>query len=244
MNHGETIRALPNMNVSGCSSIRRGFSEGNTKRSVTASVTKALETHSKESSMSGGTPKTFKQEVDEYFTKKHKQLEQTASKIIKKYNRNLEANNVVSAAYLYILEKEPEIKDFSRRFSKSIEQTIYSFEHRFINSSIMWTNSPLIREANKFINSTVNIDDEQAESIDYQKSTSYENNMYSEGFIKEFHESLNKLDSICFQAYYFDGADNAKELAERFDISISSAYTTINKLKRLLKNYIAKHKVE
>lgn len=188
--------------------------------------------------------KTFKEEVDSYYTKKYNQLESTTLKIIKKYNRTLEPANVISSAYIYIIDKEKEITHFSRVFSKSIEHIIYSFTLQYINKTLLWPNSKLNDEANKFINRTLNIDDQESESIECQNLITYKHNIYNEEFISEFHRSLNKLDYICFQSFYYEGIDNAKDFALKFDISISSSYITINRLKKLLKNHIKKHKIE
>lgn len=188
--------------------------------------------------------KNFKSYVDDYFVKKYSQLESTTAKIIKKHSRELEVANVLSATYLYILDKENEIQNFSATYSKSIDHVIYSFTLNYINRSLIWANSEVNVEANKFINKHHNLDDEGAESLEYQKTTSYQHNIYNEEFILEFHNSLNKLDGICFQAFYFEGVDNAKDLASKFDISQSSAYSIINRLKNQLKKHIEKHKVE
>jgi predicted transcriptional regulator len=214
------------------------------KRKERASAPKTKGTHTKKPSSSGGTNKTFKQEVDSYFVLKYSQLEETTKKIITKYNRTLEASNVISSAYLYIISKEPEILHFSRTFSKSIEHTIYSFTLQYINKALIWPNSKINDEENKFINRTINIDCEDQHECAYQKITTYQHNIYTDEFIESFYKSLKKLDAICFQAFYFEGVDNAKELAIKFDISISSAYTSINRLKKLLKEHINKHKIE
>ena len=195
----------------------------------------------KPSFISGG---TFKEQVDKYFIDKHSQLVITTAKIINKYNRNIEANNVISAAYLHVIDQEQEITHFARTFCKSLEHTIYSFALRYINTSLMWSNSKLINETNKFISSSINIDDETTQEIEYQKITTYQDNIYTEDFIISFEKTLKKLDAICFQVFYHEGVDKPKELAQRFDISLSSSYTIINRLKKLLKNHIAKNKIE
>lgn len=190
-------------------------------------------------------PKTFKNQVDEYFTIKYHQLESTTTKIIKKYNRTLEPSNVLSFTYLYILDKEKEILQFAGLYSKSIEHTIYAFTLRHLNCSIIWSGSTVNKDALKFMANCIQIDDDNnLEVIEYEKTTHYQHNIYNEEFIELFYKSLNKEDSICFNAYYYEGIDNAKDLSLRFDISPSSAYAIINKLKRLMKNYIQKHKVE
>jgi len=214
------------------------------KKRERASAPNPKGTHTKKPSLNGGAPKTFKQQVDEYFTIKYPQLESTTQKIITKYNRTLEASNVISSAYLYIIDKEPEIIHFSRTFSKSIEHTIYSFTLQYINKALIWPNSKINDEENKFINRSINIDCEEQHEYTYQKITHYQHNIYTDEFIESFLKSLKKLDAICFQAFYFEGVDNAKELAIKFDISVSSAYTSINRLKKLLKEHINKNKIE
>jgi hypothetical protein len=240
LNYGETqYNTQANMSVIGCASSKTGFSKS--KRKERASVPKPKETNIKNHSMNGG---TFKSQVDKYYVEKYSQLLTTTTKIINKYNRNIEANNVISAAYLHIIDQEQEITHFARTFCKSLEHVIYSFTLRYINTSLMWSNSKLINETNKFITCTINIDDEDTQEIEYQKITDYQDNIYTEDFIKSFEKTLKKLDAICFKLYYYEGADNAKLLAVRFDISESSAYTIINRLKKLLKIHIAKNKIE
>lgn len=240
LNLGETQQhTQQRMIVIGCGNIKIGCSKY--KRKERASAPKPKGTTTKEHSSSSG---TFKDQVDRYFTIKYFQLESTTQKIILKYNRTLEPANVISAAYIYIINKEPEILHFSRTFSKSIEHTIYSFVLQYINKALIWPNSKINDEQNKFINRSLNIDCENQQEHTYQKITHYQHNIYTDEFIESFFLSLKKLDAICFQAFYFEGVDNAKELAIKFDISISSAYTIINRLKKLLKEHINKNKIE
>jgi hypothetical protein len=226
----------------GCDNIRIVCSKS--KKKELASAQRPKETTIKKPSLSSGTSKTFKQQVDAYFVLKYSQLEATTKKIVIKYNRTIEPSNVISSAYLYIMDKEPEILHFSRTFSKSIEHTIYSFTLQYINKALIWPNSKINDEENKFINRTINIDCEDQHEHTYQKITTYQHNIYTDEFIESFFKSLKKLDAICFQAFYFEGVDNAKELAIKFDISISAAYTSINRLKKLLKDHINKNKIE
>ena len=214
------------------------------KRSAPASAPKQKGTNTKKPSSSSGTNKTFKEQVDAYFVLKYPQLESTTQKIITKYNRTFEPSAVISSTYIYIISKEPEIIHFSRTFSKSIEHTIYSFVLKYINNSLIWSDSPMYRELNKFINNTINIDDENFDQASIKKTTSYQSNIYTEDFIEQFYQSLNKIDRISFYAFYFEGVDNTKDFAQKFNISTSSAYTTINILKKLLKDFIAKNKIE
>lgn len=230
------------MTATGCDNTKIVCSKSKKKGLVSAQRPKG--TNTKELSLSSGTNKTFKQQVDDYFVLKYSQLEATTKKIVIKYNRTLEPSNVISSAYLYIISKETEIIHFSTTFSKSIEHTIYSFTLQYINKALIWQNSKINDEENKFINRTINIDCEDQDESAYQKITSYEHNIYTDDFIESFYKSLKKVDAICFQAFYFEGVDNAKELSVKFDISISSAYTSINRLKKLLKDHINKNKIE
>ncbi len=223
----------------GCDNLKTVCSKS--KKKGLASAPKMNATNTSVPSSNFG---TFKDQVDKYFTVKYSQLEETTTKIIVKYNRNLESANVISSAYLYIINKESEILHFARTFSKSIEHTIYSFTLQYINKTLIWSNSNLNDEQNKFLNRTINIDNENTEGPAYQKIAIYRHNIYTEEFIDDFHKSLKKLDAICFQAFYYEGVDNAKELSIKFDISISSAYTIINRLKKLLKDHINKNKIE
>lgn len=84
----------------------------------------------------------------------------------------------------------------------------------------------------------MNIDDVVINPTTYQTD-----DIYNEEFIMNFHQSLTKLDRICFQLYYYDGLEDPKDLAKHLDISLSSTYTIINKLKDKLKKYIQKNKI-
>jgi hypothetical protein len=243
LKNGETQQHIQQrMTVIGCSNTKTVCSKSKKKEIASAQKTKG--TTIKKPSLSSWTNKTFKQQVDAYFVLKYSQLEATTKKIVIKYNRTLEPANVISSAYLYIISKETEIIHFSRTFSKSIDHTIYSFTLQYINKALIWQNSKINDEENKFINRTINIDCEDQNEATYQKITSYEHNIYTDDFIESFYKSLKKVDAICFQAFYFEGVDNAKELSVKFDISISSAYTSINRLKKLLKEHINKNKIE
>ena len=233
---------LQKMTATGCDNTKIVCSKS--KKKGLASAQRPKEMNIKEPFLSSGTSKTFKQQVDDYFVLKYSQLEATTKKIVIKYNRTLEPSNVISSAYLYIISKETEIIHFSRTFSKSIDHTIYSFTLQYINKALIWQNSKINDEENKFINRTINIDCEDQDESAYQKITTYQHNIYTDEFIESFYKSLKKVDAICFQAFYFEGVDNAKELSVKFDISISSAYTSINRLKKLLKDHINKNKIE
>lgn len=230
------------MTATGCDNTKTACLKS--KKKERAFVPKPKGTTTRKHSLSSGTNKTFKQQVDAYFVLKYSQLEATTKKIVIKYNRTLEPSNVISSAYLYIISKETEIIHFSETFSKSIEHTIYSFTLQYINKALIWQNSKINDEENKFINRTINIDCEDQDESAYQKITTYQHNIYTDDFIESFYKSLKKVDAICFQAFYFEGVDNAKELSVKFDISISSAYTSINRLKKLLKDHINKNKIE
>ena len=243
LKNGETQQHIQQrMTVIGCDNTKTACLKS--KKKERAFVPKPKETTIKKPSLSSGTNKTFKEQVDAYFVLKYSQLEATTKKIVIKYNRTLEPSNVISSAYLYIISKETEIIHFSRTFSKSIDHTIYSFTLQYINKALIWQNSKINDEENKFINRTINIDCEDQNESAYQKITTYQHNIYTDEFIESFYKSLKKVDAICFQAFYFEGVDNAKELSVKFDISISSAYTSINRLKKLLKDHINKNKIE
>jgi hypothetical protein len=243
LKNGETQQHIQQrMTVIGCDNTKTACLKS--KKKERAFVPKPKGTTTRKPSLSSGTNKTFKQQVDDYFVLKYSQLEATTKKIVIKYNRTLEPSNVISSAYLYIISKETEIIHFSETFSKSIEHTIYSFTLQYINKALIWQNSKINDEENKFINRTINIDCDDQNEATYQKITSYEHNIYTDDFIESFYKSLKKVDAICFQAFYFEGVDNAKELSVKFDISISSAYTSINRLKKLLKDHINKNKIE
>lgn len=175
----------------------------------------------------------YKKEVDNYFTKKYSQLESTTNKIILKRGRDVEASNVIGAAYIYVLESESKVKAFAALHKKSIEHILYSFTLQFINQTLIWSSSKLLKEDNRLFEKIERLADQ--EITGYYKIT---NPIYTEEFILSFYESLDRLDAICFRVYYYEGVDNAVDFAKHFNISKSSAYASINKLKHLLKQYI------
>lgn len=197
--------------------------------------------------------KEFKVIVDEYFIKKYSQLTSTTQKIIVKHKRNLESGNVIGEAYLYVLKNEDKIKEFAIKFGKTLEHIIYSFCLQFINQALFWEESQLNKENNKLFNKVERLDDiirfedlfgdqdELPKTVCY--TTNLESNIYTAEFIQSFYLSLNKLDAICFNVYYYEGIDNAKDFSKHFGISLSSAYISINRLKMLLEYYIKKNQL-
>lgn len=181
----------------------------------------------------------IKQDIDNYFNKKYNILESTTTKIIKKHNRDLDSSTVIAMTYLHLIKIEQQIIDFAFKNNKTIEHTIYAFYLTYINSAIYWNNSKINAENDELHNITEKYPEEidyNTEQIDY--NTEQINNIYDETFITKFYNSLSKLDSICFKVYYYDNINNAKDFAEHFNISICSAYNTINKLKKLLIQFV------
>lgn len=182
--------------------------------------------------------KTFKEEVDEYFTSYYGQLKKTITLIAKKYKSDITYDNVISHTYIYIIDNEVKLKAFSEMHNKTMAHTIYSFVLRYVNGTYQWSRSYLNKENRKFSNKFSNIDD-----VLEPPSTHQYDDIYNEEFIADFHLSLTKLDRICFNLYYYEGMDNPKDLAEHLQISLSSTYTIINKLKDKLKKHIQKNKI-
>lgn len=201
----------------------------------------------------------FKEEVDEYFIEKYSQLLTTTKKIINKTKRirnskeinvqPLEAETVIAAAYLDVLSKEEKIKTFALLNDKTIKHVIYAFCLNYLNNTIYYYNSTLNME-NKLIANEVldlpEVDDvyNEGNGLDYlYGSVSLESNIYSEEFITGFYNSLRKLDAICFEIYYYKGINNPTDFAEHLQISKTSAYKSINRLKDLLKIYIKRNQI-
>ncbi len=187
--------------------------------------------------------KTFKEEVDSYFILKYSQLESTINKIIIRKQFKIKTSNVISETYLYIIQNEYKITSFAKENNKSIKHIIYSFCLRHINADLTY-NSVLMREDNKLSRQAEQIiDNEEDDIIDNYGSIILENDIYTEDFIKSFYKSLNKLDAICFNVYYYEGVSTAEDFSNHFNISLSSAYVSINRLKKLLKLFITKHQI-
>lgn len=183
----------------------------------------------------------IKQQIDDYIVANYRQLDSTTRKIIKKYNRHLDPSTVISHAYLYLIDNQQNIVDFSLRYDKTVPHIIYSFCIKYIKSSIYWERSVINRENDRLYNRSVNYD--KVENVDNVYNSSQTDNIYTEDFIQDFYLSLDKLDGICFNIYYYAGIDNTKEFAKHFSISTSSAYSSINRLKKLLDDYIIKNKI-
>ena len=186
----------------------------------------------------------IKMDIDEYFNEKYSQLILTTSKIIKKQNRTLDAVNVVSFTYLYIMSKQQDIVDFALKYNKTIEHTIYAFVLKFINSNVYWENSEINLENEKLTKHSVFIEDETIQNHINNKHNTIDhiNNSFNEDkYIREFYSSLNKIDGIAFKVYYYDNITDPQEFADHFNIHRRSAFKTINKLRLLLQQYIIKN---
>lgn len=184
----------------------------------------------------------IKSQIDNYIKNNYKQLDSTTTKIIKKRNRFLDASTVISHTYLYLLNNQQEISDFAILHGKTIDHIIYSFTLKYINSSIYWDNSDINKENDRLFNKVY----KKPKDLEYEETEPFciaIDEIYTEDFIESFYKSLDKLDRISFKCYYYDGIDNAKDFADHFDISVSSAYNSINKLKILLKDFIKINKI-
>ncbi len=183
----------------------------------------------------------IKQELDTYFTANYKQLESTTRKIIRKYNRHLDAPAVLSATYIHLIGKQQDIIDFSKKNNKTIPHIIYAFVKQYLNKMICWNESQINRENDRLHNRSVKITNEDNDtSLDHYITFQQQDEIYTDEFIKGFQDSLKKIDQIAFQVYYYDGLDNAKDFAEHFNISVRGAYLTINHLKDMLRQYVNK----
>lgn len=187
----------------------------------------------------------IKSEIDKYFSKTYKQLLITTRKIINKHNRTLKAEEVLAETYIYLIENQKKIVDFSDTFNKTYEHSIYAFTLKFLNSNIYWTNSKINVENNKLKRVTFIPDDEIdiVDVIDNNHSCYQINDIYNSEFIQEFYISLNQLDRITFNLYYYEGMNKAQDLATHLGIAKSSAHRTIKELKTLFIDYTQKNKI-
>lgn len=190
----------------------------------------------------------YKSAVDNYFTAKYGQLDSTITKMVTKHKSKIEPANLLSLTYLYMAGCRDKVLDYADKNHKTVDHVIYSFALKYIRDAFCFGDAQINKESKRIFGKMYELDTLSPGSIDYVieqtgYTTQQQDDVYTETFIDEFAETLDKQDGICFRVYYYDGIDNARDFAKHFDISLSSAYTTINGLKDKLKQYINKNKI-
>jgi hypothetical protein len=165
----------------------------------------------------------MKTKIDKFFTENYAQLVGIASARIKRYSRIVEAETVVSNAYVYILSKSKDLK----------ESDIPIWATAYINLEISMPKSVTNQRANKFNSGHECINDcEYFENTDIYKDIDIKN------IFESFRTTLDRVDQIILDVYLEKGMDTKRAMAEHFKIDSSSALIYINRIKEKLKNYV------
>jgi len=154
----------------------------------------------------------MKAKIDIFVRDNYDKLINIAQKKISYFNRNISPQVMVSEAYIYVVNNQPK---------KEID--IPKYMVNYINQELKYTNSVTLGKHNlrcldsEFIFLT---------DANYLIEDTYDRQQC----IEQFSKSLSRQDQIVWEVYYHKGKRKIKEIAEHFNIAMSSAYQLRNNI--------------
>lgn len=165
----------------------------------------------------------MKAQIDKFFTDNYKKLVEIASARINRYSRIVEAETVVSNAYVYVLNKSEQLT----------ESDIPIWVTAYINLEISMPKSVTNQRAKKMSSGHECIDEHDCfEKTDIYSQIDIKNTFQS------FRTTLDRVDQIILDVYLEKGMDTKRSMADHFKIDSSSALIYINKIKKKLRDYV------
>jgi len=155
--------------------------------------------------------------IDKFFTDNYTQLVEVTRAYIRDLNRNLEAEGIVSDAYIYVSQKkgitEPEIGRLTVGF---IYNELYLWNSQTNRKGLLFSSDVLPSE--QMYNQTERL----ILFID----------------IEDFQNTLDRFERNVWEAFYHKGHSRKRELAKHFNIDPTSALKLIQDLKAKYKDYV------
>jgi DNA-binding Lrp family transcriptional regulator len=159
----------------------------------------------------------MKTKIDRFFTENYAQLVDVTKSYIRDLGKNLEAEGLISDAYIYVSQK------------KGItEAEIGRLTVGFIYRELYLWNSKTNRQG-----------------LLYSIEESTDEEMYDQTDrlilfidIEDFENTLDRFERNVWEAFYYKGHSRKRELAEHFNIDPTSALSLIRDLKTKYKNYV------
>jgi DNA-directed RNA polymerase specialized sigma subunit len=156
--------------------------------------------------------------IDRFYAENYDLLVGAAKKRIQMSKSVVEPQSVVSSSYMYLISKSNNIT----------EEEIPKMAMGFICMELSWYSSKTNREEN--------VKYEEFDPLMIGDYNHIDNEILKMD-IEDFRSSLDRLEKIVFDCYYYKGLTKKKELAEHFNIDVTSAWFLIRDLKDKFKKY-------
>lgn len=161
----------------------------------------------------------MKSKIDKYVSDNYRKLICIAQSKISYFDRHIDAETLVANAYLHVtnckLDKE---EDIPRYLVSYINQ-----ELKFIKSTTLRKN--VIKSIEYLDTGIVEGQLLQIESIEFQDT------------IDDFKKNLDRIDQIVWSVYFEKGKTKIREIAEHFNIDMTSAYNYRTRVLKQFKDY-------
>jgi hypothetical protein len=162
----------------------------------------------------------MKSEIDKFYSENYETLVLAAKRRITQLKKNIEPESLVSSSYLYVVGKADTIT----------EEEIPRLAFGFIVLELIRTNSQTnLKERLNPVDLDFDISDANNQS----------DNIVLKLDIRDFVDTLNRMDQIIFEVYFNKGKTTKRDLAEHFNIDPSSALIYINDIKEKFRKYVA-----
>ena len=159
----------------------------------------------------------MKTKIDKFFTENYAQLVDVTKAYIRSLGKNLEAEGLVSDAYIYVSQK------------KGItEAEIGRLTVGFIYHELHWWNSKTNRKGLLY----------SIEKLNYEEIYDQTERLILFIDIKDFENTLDRFERNVWEAFYHKGHSRKRELAAHFNIDPTSALYLIRDLKNKFINYV------
>ena len=154
----------------------------------------------------------MKDKIDKFIECNYDKLLMITRKKLSYFERNITAEVMLHEAYLYILDNEPKK-----------ETDIPKYIVNFINTELKYSKSTTL--ARHKLRSMDNEIDTIPESVE-----NFEDIYDREKCLDEFIKTLDRQSQIVWEVYYYKGKRKIREIADHFQISMSSAYQLRNEI--------------
>jgi hypothetical protein len=166
-----------------------------------------------------------KREVDRWFSSEHDYVNTIAHIVVKRYNRNYDPSDLVSEAYLVILDKLDKL-----RTTNDLKYYVTSVINLIGSDGSSFTRSFMVRHVSLDGHDVENTDEYNVERDQYvnkKKATliRYRNNLKC------------SVERTIFDVYYFKGIQTCRGMGEYFNLHRDTAMRLIKDLKTNIQNY-------
>ena len=162
----------------------------------------------------------MKDKIDKFVNDNYKKLLHIAMKKVSYFKKPTTAEAILNDAYIYIVKNPPEDSKDIPRFMVNYMNMELKFAKSYTTRRDKLSSMECIN-----IKSTVEID---IDNIDLRNH------------LTEFRKTLSRIDQIVWDVYTIKGKRKIKEIADHFNINMSSAYQyrcrVINKFKEYYEN--------